>query len=61
MQSKARLTQWEVWDEVLQATKEWIEKANNANVSRTHFEMNDITIGAASSKTTEPFDEDPTW
>ena len=61
-QSKAQTMQWEIQDEVRQATKEWIDKANKTNVDRMHTEMKDITIGAPSP--TQPYvspEDDPVW
>ena len=61
-QSKAQTMQWEIQDEVRQATKEWIDKANKTNVDRMHTEMKDITIDTPSS--TQPNvlpEDDPIW
>ena len=62
-QSKAQTMQWEIQDEVRQATKEWIDKTNKTfNVDRMHTEMKDITIGAPSP--TQPnvsLEDDPIW
>ena len=60
--SKAQRMQWKVQDEVWQATKDWIEKANNANVDSMNIEMKDITIDESpSSHPTDLLDDDPTW
>ena len=61
-QSKTQTTQWKIQDEVRQAAKEWIDKANKTNVDRMHTEMKDITIDTPSS--TQPNvlpEDDPIW
>ena len=37
--NKTQSTQWQIQDEVRQAAKEWIDKANQTNVDRMHTEM----------------------
>ena len=61
-QSKAQTTQWEIQDEVQQAAKEWIDKANKTNADRMHTEMKGNTIGTPSP--TQPqvlIEEVPVW
>ena len=51
-----------VQDEVWQASKEWTEKENNANVDRMHTEMKNITIGTPiPSQPIESPDDDLIW
>ena len=60
--SKSQTMKWEIQDEVRQAAKERIDKANKTNVYRMHTEMKDITIGAPSP--TQPnvsLADDPVW
>ena len=60
--NKAQDTQWQVQDEVRQATKEWIDTDNKNNVARMQIEMQDATIGAPqSSGPSTSTEDDQLW
>ena len=60
--SKTQSTEWQIQDEVRQATKEWIDNTNKTNFDRMHTEMQDITIRAPqSTQPSSSVEEDQLW
>ena len=60
--SKSQTMKWEIQDEVRQAAKERIDKANKTNVDRMHTEMKDIKIAAPiPTQPSVSLEDDPVW